>query len=303
MEILCVDGVHYQLKYFDQVAKKLFGPRGKSVKRSRNPKIVVYSYWGTAHSRYVKTKNARNRPLLVFFSGEPRCCAQMRYQLLLDTKDVQAKRANKGKFLYLPFFAVSFWERRLHQPRDLLNFRAPIPAKSEFCAFMYSHSVDFRNALFDRLSVGYEQVAGIGKCRNNVPEAPQDRKLYTSARTFYDTAVLKYLPYKFVICCENSRMPGYITEKIINARLARAVPIYLGAPDVEHYINPKAFVHAANPNWVDQVKALNEDPVRFEKMLREPFFVGNKLPSYFDPAYVAKRFKSLLQERRVRKKI
>jgi hypothetical protein len=288
MEILCIDGAHYQLKYFNEVAKKVFGARGKAVKKSRNPKIVVYSYWGDRHKQYSGKKR-----LLVCFSGEPRCCAKFSYHLLLDTKDVKVKRAKRGKFIYLPFFAVSFWERRLHKPLDLLKCAGPIPLKSEFCAFMYAHPVGFRNALFDKVSE-YNQVSAIGKCRNNVPEAKQDRKLYTSKQTFYDTAVIKYVSFKFVICCENSKVPGYITEKIINARLARAVPIYLGAPDVTKYINPKAFVHAADPDFLDQIKVLHEDPVKFNQMLQQPFFVGNKLPAYFDPAYVAKRFKVLI---------
>lgn len=42
--------------------------------------------------------------------------------------------------------------------------------------------------------------------------------------------------YKFCICFENSRYPGYVTEKIFDCFQAGCVPVYLGAPNVEQYI-------------------------------------------------------------------
>lgn len=48
--------------------------------------------------------------------------------------------------------------------------------------------------------------------------------------------------YKFIICFENSHTNGYITEKIFNVFLAKSVPIYDGAPDIETYINEQAFI-------------------------------------------------------------
>ena len=46
---------------------------------------------------------------------------------------------------------------------------------------------------------------------------------------------------------ENKARPGYFTEKIVNAALANAVPIYWGAQDMADYINPKAFIHCKFP--------------------------------------------------------
>jgi|LauGreSBDMM110SN_4_FD.fasta_scaffold11826_1 hypothetical protein len=48
--------------------------------------------------------------------------------------------------------------------------------------------------------------------------------------------------YKFSICFENSIIPGYITEKIFDCFYSGTVPIYYGAPDVEKYIEPNAYV-------------------------------------------------------------
>ena len=41
---------------------------------------------------------------------------------------------------------------------------------------------------------------------------------------------------KFVIAMENKARPGYFTEKIVNAALANAIPVYWGAPDMGDYM-------------------------------------------------------------------
>lgn len=49
-------------------------------------------------------------------------------------------------------------------------------------------------------------------------------------------------PYRFAIVMENSNFPGYVSEKLLNAFLAQAVPIYFGAEDVSTYFNEHAMI-------------------------------------------------------------
>jgi hypothetical protein len=65
--------------------------------------------------------------------------------------------------------------------------------------------------------------------------------------SFYDKAVEAFKPYKFVIAMENKQRAGYFTEKIVNAALANAVPVYWGAQDMGEYFNPKSFVQCKFP--------------------------------------------------------
>jgi len=44
------------------------------------------------------------------------------------------------------------------------------------------------------------------------------------------------MPYKFSVCMENGIYEGYISDKIIDAVLCDAIPIYVGAPDVAAFI-------------------------------------------------------------------
>lgn len=50
--------------------------------------------------------------------------------------------------------------------------------------------------------------------------------------------------YRFALAVENTRFPGYITEKLFDAMYARCIPVYVGAPDVAQYVPPATFVDA-----------------------------------------------------------
>ena len=50
--------------------------------------------------------------------------------------------------------------------------------------------------------------------------------------------------YKFCLCFENTSFPGYITEKIFDCFFSGAIPIYWGAPDIDGYVPPEAFIDA-----------------------------------------------------------
>jgi Glycosyltransferase family 10 (fucosyltransferase) C-term len=61
---------------------------------------------------------------------------------------------------------------------------------------------------------------------------PDDHKLSTLGR------------YRFALAIENTRFPGYVSEKLFDCLLAGTIPVYLGAPDVERYVAREAFVDA-----------------------------------------------------------
>jgi hypothetical protein len=57
--------------------------------------------------------------------------------------------------------------------------------------------------------------------------------------------------YKFNVCFENISYPGYITEKIFDAFLAKTIPIYYGAPDISRFIPSNTFIDASKFKKVD----------------------------------------------------
>ncbi len=49
-------------------------------------------------------------------------------------------------------------------------------------------------------------------------------------------------PYQYGLCIENAQFPGYVTEKIIDCLVAGVIPLYMGAPDIDHYIPPGSYI-------------------------------------------------------------
>lgn len=65
--------------------------------------------------------------------------------------------------------------------------------------------------------------------------------------------------FRFALCFENTRFPGYITEKIFDCFYARTIPIYLGAPDVARYIPTEAFVDVEGFSSYDELEDFISD--------------------------------------------
>jgi hypothetical protein len=51
--------------------------------------------------------------------------------------------------------------------------------------------------------------------------------------------------YRFALTIENTRFPGYVSEKLFDCLFAGTVPVYDGAPDVARYVPADAFVDAS----------------------------------------------------------
>lgn len=67
-------------------------------------------------------------------------------------------------------------------------------------------------------------------------------KKYQSYRGTVEDKIEMLSRYKFAFCYENTAQNGYITEKLFDALYAKAVPIYLGAPNITDYVDPDVFI-------------------------------------------------------------
>src|SRR5258708_22395753 len=86
--------------------------------------------------------------------------------------------------------------------------------------------------------------------------------------------------YKFHIAFENSSLPGYTTEKLPQALMARTLPIYWGSPRVAEEFNAKSFVDALHfPDLdalVERVIELDNNDARYLEYLAQPAFINNQ---------------------------
>lgn len=76
---------------------------------------------------------------------------------------------------------------------------------------------------------------------------------------YHDVELIKlYSQYKFIICFENSKTQGYITEKIFNVFLSKSIPIYDGAPDIGDFISSRSYITYDN-NVTKKINILNNN--------------------------------------------
>lgn len=274
LKVALSDGGHYFKGYIESLLNQL----GYNVKFvQQDPDLLVFSGFGNEYEKYSGCKK-------IFIMTEtwernPKCDLRISGSIMPGT-------------VYVPHYITSFHERKTMR-RDALNQSKPTNVKSKFCAFMYwNDTVEFRNNFFDLLSK-YKQVDGLGRCKKNT-DMPEDR----NDIWFYDTAVEKYRDYKFAICFENTSRPGYITEKIVNAMLAGAIPIYWGDPDIVKHFNPKSFINVHDfkslDDVVERVKELDQNDEKYKTVLAEPWLAENN-PNMSDEPVLAE-LRKLLRE-------
>jgi len=172
--------------------------------------------------------------------------------------------ASANTILYLPYVVSSF---ALRSTNALSDVRRPHLHQDDprwstrpyFAAFMASYCVGrgdrivrvFFTHLLGRLgeahwlSYGCRPFGPSPEMANvSVPMRRVPRKSHgVPVLPFTDGAVDVYTAYKFVVTFENTLVPGYVTEKVMNAMLAGAIPIYWGGYEPVLGLNPRRFIH------------------------------------------------------------
>lgn len=137
-----------------------------------------------------------------------------------------------------------------------------------FCSMVMSNSTVCHP---DRIRIAdvvasYRPIAYGGAWRNNVGGRVADKLEFIAG-------------YKFNLALENSVMPGYVTEKILEPFAAATVPIYWGSEAAVSDFNPEAFVnvrdYATNDSLIAALRRLDTDPAAYLQMLRAPNHVAD----------------------------
>mgnify|MGYP003384864253 FL=1 len=180
----------------------------------------------------------------------------------------------------------------LLQPRGYLWAREQLQTKQRNVAYLYFRCDRLvREQVFSLLHAAMPAVDALGAC-NGFGQYQQSMEAidkYVAGRfsdQFVRQAIKSYQPYKFVICFENTVVSGYVTEKLTNAFLAHAVPIYYGAPDVSTYFNPNAFINCRDFDTLDDcvvhVQEVNQNEELYLSYLEaQPIIDMNKWCQFF----------------------
>jgi hypothetical protein len=200
------------------------------------------------------------------------------------------------------FVHLSFEDRYIRFP-NFLTYRSKFekikkegnenfPPERKFCNFIYSNpSADPIRDQFYYLLSKYKKVDSAGKHLNNT--------LLPVITHGWSEDKLKFMKdYKFSIAFENSSLPGYTTEKIVDAFLSGTIPIYWGDPTVSNDFNPAAFINCHSfknfEKVVDEVIKIDHDESLFKKMINQPIFL--KEPEYFNLGYLLSFFSNIFEQ-------
>lgn len=181
------------------------------------------------------------------------------------------------------FEDMQYLDRNLRVPWYYTPYREPLTQSRikevwsdeqvlnrKFCNFVCSNSKfanKIREEFFHKLCE-YKPVDSGGGYLNNVGGPVADKYEFQKG-------------YKFSLSFENASHYGYTTEKILDAFVAKTIPIYWGNPDIAKEFNPESFINVHDYNSLDEViakvKELDNDDEAYLKMLRTPFLNNGKL--------------------------
>lgn len=135
--------------------------------------------------------------------------------------------------------------------------------RKEFCSIIIGNPVRNRLEVAQKLNY-YKPVHGFGK---------------VFGRHFSECKVDLMENYRYNICFENSITEGYVTEKLLEAKVAGCVPIYFGDDSAARDFNEKCYINYRKMNTPDdllqKVVEIENDKNKFLEICSEGLFVSN----------------------------
>ena len=152
--------------------------------------------------------------------------------------------------------------------------------RQQFLAYASSHCVKVRERVYAALvdlaaRHGLPGPHALGKCDGWRPGTRRHNHSggYLRERV---ANVDTFRRYKFVLCMENADVPYYVTEKILTAFAAGAIPIYWGGGGVAHELfDARTFIHV-DPNAPEvafgKMQHLLASPSAYDEATSLPIF-------------------------------
>ncbi len=180
---------------------------------------------------------------------------------------------------YRQFYYVTYAGVRIMDNLENLLGERRRGESSRFLLYLQNHCVPEREEAF-RLLSAVDRVSAGGRCHGDLTdydELAKDGKAWAAAYRMYDE-------FKFGLVMENANVTGYVTEKILNAFLGGAVPIYSGTTDVFKIFNEDAFLFydPHDPQaTVSKVRYLLNNSTAYEEIAEQPIMSTEQFNEYF----------------------
>ena len=202
------------------------------------------------------------------FIGEPALPHSDKYDLVLTSIN------NVKNIVDLPL-SIAYIHCNNFLPL-LLNRPKIKNVPQKFCTFIVSNpKCQMRNKLFALIN-SYKKVDSMGGFANNV--GYQVREPYWSPQYFNMLS-----NYKFMICCENTKMETYTTEKIVNPYLGKTIPIYWGSHNIKNIFNPDSILFLEDETeesinkLITKIIELDNDNEKYLEFINRPTFTEDNI--------------------------
>jgi hypothetical protein len=247
---------------------------------SDEPDFIFYSIFGKEHLDHECVR--------IFYTGE-----NFRPDFNISDYAIGFDHMEFGdRYLRWPLYMFLHGDRARSLVEEKKDVRDILGQKQLFCNFVYSNdrADPIRDLFFKRLSQ-YKMVDSLGGHLNN-KERPQLSP--RGAKDWWTSKIDLLRSYKFTIAFENSRCPGYTTEKIVHPMLAESIPIYWGNPSIDIEFNSNSFIWVRDKKdieqAIDRIIDLDTHDDKWLEMMSRPW--GNK--DYFSKNLASQRFDDFL---------
>ena len=220
---------------------------------SKNPDYLFFSVYGFKHLKY-------NNCIRIFYSMENiwadfNFCDYAISSQLIEIED---------RHIRYPYYN-NFGFERLENKQSIDKQKL---LDRKFCNFVYSNNSNanpIRERFFHELSK-YKKVDSGGRFLNNIGKPVVNKLDFIK-------------DYKFTIAFENSSLPGYTTEKIVEPMVVNSMPVYWGNPNIELDFNKNSFIYVNDfssiEKAIEEVIRLDKDDNAYLKKISEPWFLGS----------------------------
>lgn len=238
-----------------------------------NPDCIICSCYGTKAVMYDRCK--------IFLSAE-----NIIPDFNLYDYGIGCSHINFGRrYLRIPLYSCYKKEFVL----ALNKHKMEVPRDRKFCNMVISNGTNansIRTDLFYELSK-YKQVDSGGRYLNNVGGPVKDKLQFQKN-------------YKFSFAMENSKLSGYVCEKIIQAWAAGSIPIYWGDPEIENEFDKDTFINCNEKSIdeiVNEIIEVDKDDELYKRMIKKPICTEDShllASSYLDESKILDFFNKIV---------
>jgi hypothetical protein len=173
-----------------------------------------------------------------------------------------------------PSLTIQSWRRVFQKTKVPLN-ESMAKNRDRFAAHVATHCVKMRENAVARISQEIGPVHAGGAC--DAKGTAEDYSGEATARKSFWSLPYFFQKYRFAIVFENFMEDGYITEKIVNAYLGGAIPVYYGTTDVFSIFSRDSLIYynMSDPDpALALLRHLESNESAYKEMISRPIFAN-----------------------------